>query len=314
MPTKHQLLIRAGVALAALALVNQAVAGISEYRHPARGRFVKVDGVRLHYLDQGVGMPIVLLHGNGAMAEDWVVSGVFGRLVAAGHRVIAFDRPGFGYTTRPRGRFWTASRQALLIAAAMRQLDLPTAVVVGHSWGSIAALELALQRPEQVSRLVLLSGLYYPEARMDVAMMTGTAAPVIGDIIANTLSPPLGWLFRNKVFRSLFRPAPVTWRFDADFPLGLSLRPGQIRASAKDTALMIPAAAALDGRRAQCRVPTSIAAGPGDQVVDFGKHSARLHAELPGSRLLRLEGAGHMVHHTDPAAVSALILDTSHSR
>lgn len=303
---KSSVLIRAAVALGALALINRAVAAASERRHPPRGRFIAVDGVRLHYLDRGAGPPIVLLHGNGAMAEDWEASTVFARL-EGDHRVIAFDRPGFGYTPRTHDRIWTASRQAELIAAAMRLLDLGPAIVVGHSWGSIVACELALQWPAQVRRLVLLSGFYYPQARMDVAVMGPTAMPVLGDLIANTISPPLGWLLRRKVFRALFAPAPVTARFNARFPVGLSLRPKQIRAVAKDTELMIPAATMLEGRRAELAMPVAIMAAPGDMVVDFSRHSGRLHADIPGSDLHRVEGAGHMIHHTAPAEVARVI-------
>ena len=306
MTARSNFLLRAGLALGALALVNRVAAGISERRHPPRGRFIEVDGVRLHYLEAGAGTPVLLLHGNGAMAEDWVVSGVFDRL-AATNRVIAFDRPGFGYSARPRTAIWSAGRQARLMGDALRRLDMSAAIVVGHSWGSIVALEMALQRPEQVARLVLLSGFYYPEARADVALTMGTALPVVGDVMANTVSPVLGWVLRNKVFRALFRPAPVGWRFDHEFPLGLSLRPGQMRATAKDTGLMIPAALALRGRRG-ARVPTMIAAGPGDRIVDFARHSGRLHGDIAGSALHRIEGAGHMVHHTSPGEVTALIL------
>ena len=69
-------------AVAAAALFNTYRARKVEREHPPKGRFVTVDGVRLHYLDQGEGSPVVLIHGNVVDAGDWVLSGVFDRTAA----------------------------------------------------------------------------------------------------------------------------------------------------------------------------------------------------------------------------------------
>ena len=75
-------------------------------------------------------------------AEDFEAAGLIDRL-SANHRVIAFDRPGFGYSTRPRDRTWTATEQARLIHQALGQLSVEKPIVVGHSWGTLAAASLA---------------------------------------------------------------------------------------------------------------------------------------------------------------------------
>ena len=106
--------------LAAAALANHAVARRTERRHPPRGRFLEVDGVRLHLTERGSGPAVVLLHGNGATAQDFEASGLVDRL-AAHHRVIAFDRPGFGHSERPRTTVWTAGAQAALLRTALRR-------------------------------------------------------------------------------------------------------------------------------------------------------------------------------------------------
>src|SRR5436309_1300735 len=119
--------------------------------------YVTADGARLHYFEKGAGTPVVLLHGNGSMIGDFVSSGITER-AANGHRVIAFDRPGFGYSDRPRGRRWGPSEQAKLLLRAFSLLGIEQAIVVGHSWGALVALALALECPEKVAGLVLLSG------------------------------------------------------------------------------------------------------------------------------------------------------------
>jgi hypothetical protein len=96
----------AGVAaVAALAVGNHLMARRAERRHPPQGSFIEVDGVRLHYSDRGEGSPVVLIHGNAVTGDDWNTSGVAEQLLQT-HRVIIFDRPGFGYSERPRGHLF----------------------------------------------------------------------------------------------------------------------------------------------------------------------------------------------------------------
>ena len=87
--------------LGAAALVNHRLARRAERNSPLAGNFVEIDGVELHYVEKGHGDPVVLLHGNGAMIEDLASSGLID-MAAERYRVIAFDRPGFGYSERPR--------------------------------------------------------------------------------------------------------------------------------------------------------------------------------------------------------------------
>ena len=295
-------LLRGAAALGGLALANHLIARRSERRHPPTGRFLYIDGVRLHYTERGSGPPVVLLHGNGAMWQDWEVSGVLDAL-AARHRVIAFDRPGFGYTTRPRATVWTPSRQAMLIAAAMERLDVRKAVVVGHSWGTLVALALGLDHRVHTGALVLVSGYYFPSLRMDVPVMGGPAVPVLGDIIRYTLSPPLGWLLRRPLIRKLFAPEPVAAPFRHQFPLALSLRPSQIRASAADTLLMVPGAAKLCLRLEELKMKVVIVTGTQDSLVDVDWQARHLHDQLPQSTLIEVAGGGHMIHHVAPERV-----------
>ena len=159
----------------------------AETAHPPKGHFIDVNKVRLHFIAKGEGPVILLLHGKGSMANDFVGSGLIDSL-ATHHRVIAFDRPGFGYSERPRGKKWDATEQAQLIAAAMGQLGIQSAVVVGHSWGAMCAIALALQAPHLIDHLVLMSGYYYPSTRPDALIMGAAAVPVIGDVMRYTTS------------------------------------------------------------------------------------------------------------------------------
>ncbi|WP_309244031.1 alpha/beta fold hydrolase, partial [Caballeronia sp. EK] len=120
--------------------------------------------------------------------QDGLCSGLFDRL-AERHRVIAFDRPGFGYSERPRDRLWTSLAQARLFHQAFNALNLQSPVVLGHSWGTLVALDLAVEFPANVRGLMLVSGYYYPSARLDAAISAPAAIPLLGDAMRYTVSP-----------------------------------------------------------------------------------------------------------------------------
>jgi pimeloyl-ACP methyl ester carboxylesterase len=217
--------IASGAALATLvgsALFNRTSARRAEAATPAVGSFIEIDGVRLHYVDRGSGKPVVLLHGNGVTFQDFEASGVLG-LASEQYRVIAFDRPGFGYSDRPRTTIWTPAAQARLIAAALKELGVGPAVIVGHSWGTLVALAMALHDPIAVSGLLLLSGYYYGTARPDVWPASIPAIPLVGDVMAHTVSPLAGRLIGPAAIKASFSPASVSGKFAA-FPLALTLQ------------------------------------------------------------------------------------------
>lgn len=292
------------VALAGMALVNRQRTQAAERANPATGGTVEINGVRLHYVEEGSGPPLLLLHGNGTNVEDWRASGLLARL-ADRHRVIAFDRPGFGYSQRPRGTVWTPAAQARLIADALGALELPAMPVVGHSFGTLVAVAMALHRPEVVSGLALLSGYYFPTARVDAVLGATPAIPVVGDVMRYTTSPLLGAATFPAVARHIFSPADVPDAF-VQANKALALRPGQIKAEAGDSGLIVPAAAAYQGRYGELRIPVAIAHGTGDKLIDPDQ-SERLHAAVAGSTFHPIEGAGHMLHYPRTDAVAEVI-------
>lgn len=308
--TSGRRLLGAGIALAAAAALVHYKTRQAERANPPQGSFVIIDGVRLHYTDRGQGRPVVLLHGNGSMIDDFDLSGVVG-LATTSYRVITFDRPGFGYSDRPRSTIWTPAAQAELIVKALRQLQIEDPVVVGHSWGAMVAMAMGLDHPDYVRSLVLLSGYYYPSVRLDVPLLSIPAIPVIGTVMRHTVSPLLTRLLWPAICKKLFSPANVTSSFRR-YPKWMTLRPSQLRAAAAETALMIPAAMSMQKRYGQLQVPVVILAGVEDKVVDTAAQSVRLHQALHQSELHQFPGDGHMIHHLAPEEVMNAI-DTAMS-
>jgi pimeloyl-ACP methyl ester carboxylesterase len=278
----------------------------TERANPPIGHFMDVDGVRLHYIERGQGQPLVLLHGNGTMIQDFDTSGLVD-LASSRYRVIVFDRPGYGYSARPRGgKSWNPKAQAHLVHKALQRLGIEQPIVVGHSWGTLVALSLALEYPAYVRSLVLLSGYYFPTVRLDVPLFSLPAVPVLGDIVRYTISPLLGRMMWPGLLRIMFGPPAVPQRF-GEFPVWMALRPKQLRASAAESGLMIPSVFTLRSRYRELKMPLTIMAGADDRFVSANRHSARLHDALPQSDLRLVEGAGHMVHHVMPHDVMAAV-------
>lgn len=296
--SKTQIGLGAGaVALAGAALFNGSNAKRVERANPPRGDAIRIDGVTLHHVDSRTpGPTVVLLHGNGTTLEDWFACGVFQQLSET-NRVIAFDRPGFGYSTRPRTKTWSPDAQADLLALALRSLGADDVTVVGHSFGTMVSLELVRRHPDLVRALVLMSGYYYPSARVDALVASIPAIPILGDVDRYTVGPLFGAALRPIVERKLFAPAAVASSW-SKFPFEMTLRPSQLRAEAAEAALMVPSAAGMAGDYGQLTIPVQIISGEGDRIVDHASQSARVASELPTAKLTTLHGAGHMVHHT----------------
>ena len=291
--------------LAVLALLVYAASKAVERRNPPIGKFLEIEGTRLHYFERGTGLPVVFLHGNATMLQDFLLSEAF-TAAAKQNRAIAFDRPGFGYSTRPRGRTWKASEQADVIVEALRRLNLGPVALVGHSWGTLVAVALAERHPALVRSLVLLSGYYYPTPRFDAALAVVGAMPLIGDILRYTVTPLFGLLMLPSTLRAMFSPCPVSERFGREFPRLMMLRPWQLRATLGDGAVMLQSAAALQRGYSALQVPTFIAAGGDDRIVDPSQ-SNKLHQDVRGSELQILPDVGHMVQHSAPDRVAAVV-------
>jgi pimeloyl-ACP methyl ester carboxylesterase len=190
--------------------------------------------------------------------------------------------------------------QAALFARVFDQLGIGSPIVVGHSWGTLVVLALALNHPSSLSGLVLASGYYFPTARSDVALFSPPSLPLVGDLISYTVAPLVGEVIGWPLIAKMFAPQTISPKFERQFPMPLALRPSQIKAFSQDTSHMITAAQQLSTRYASIRCPTIIMAGDDDRIVNVERQAQRLHGTIPGSRLDVLRGAGHMIHHLDP--------------
>lgn len=271
----------------------------AETRYPAEGEFVSVDGIRLHYVSEGEGQPVLLLHGDGGSTKDWTMS-IFDR-IAEEYQVVAFDRPGLGYSERPE-HGGDPFVQAEIMHSAVEELGLQQPVLVGHSRGGSIVLAYALAYPEEIAGAVTLAAAPYGG---EVSSYSKTlAAPLVGPLLAHTAFVPLGKPAVRAGLETAFSPERAAPEAYVEAYAAYELRPKQLLAHARDQVQGRKAVQDLKMRYDEIRVPLVIVHGTADRNVPV-QQARRLHGEVPGSIFLELPGAGHELMFTRPDAVMA---------
>ncbi len=299
------------LALLAGAIWTQVLAGRAERDFPPEGRFVEVEGQRLHVVDRGAGSAIVLVHGAFGGSQDWTATGILDEL-AKTHRVLAFDRPGHGWSERASTAAQSPMEQARVLRAACREMGVERPILVGFSWGGSLVLAWALVWPDEIAGVLSVNGVAYPWPGATNTSYVLSGLPIVGPLLAYSAAGPLGALTSHSSVLRAFAPADVPATF-ARSPVSLALRPRQFLIEAADLRILKPAVAIQSTRYAEIRVPLALLAGRGDRVALWDWHSERLHRTLPGSELTLLEGAGHQVLHSHPLEVIAAV-DRLHAR
>lgn len=281
---------------AALAAISFAGTRLIERAYPPAGRFVDVDGGRLHILELGpADAPrVVLLHGASGNLGDMRMA--LGERLAAKYRVILIDRPGHGWSDRPDGRADAAPmRQAALIHQALVKIGAGKAIVVGHSWSGALATAYALSYPDAVSGLVLLAGVTHPWPGGVAWLNHLAAAPVIGPLVAYTMILPLGYFLIDAGVAAVFTPETPPQDYDARTGVRMILRPQEFIANAQDIVELKASVTAQSPRYGEIKAPTAIIAGDADRIVYTDIHSRGIAKQLPAATLTVLPGVGHMV-------------------
>lgn len=269
------------------------------------GKLVCVDGRSVHVLDEGDGPPVLLLHGLGGLAQE-----VFAPLagLAERYRVIAPDRPGYGYSDPVPEEGMQPHVQAQGMVGLLDRLGLERVLVAAHSIGSATALCLALDHPERVSGLVLLGPFCRPTRPAAMPLLRLAVAPVVGQPLRTFVVPWLAELIGPTRLTALFHPDPVPPLF-AEFPIVHAARPEAMLAMAGElrgfNASMMPRALRLR----KLRQPSIVLCGTEDAIAEPGRHAAWLARRAPGSELRLLPERGHMPHHVVPEAVLEAVAD-----
>ena len=302
------------VPLAVLALIALALAAWTalhsrriERRYPALGPIVRAGDHTLHVLERGDGSdglpPLLFLHGASGNLRDQLAA--FGDALPPTRRALFVDRPGHGHSERgPNGS--TPSGQADALAALLDARGIERTVVVGHSFGGAVALGMALEHPDRVAGLVLLSPASHTWPGGRTSWYYALAArPILGRLFAWTLLVPFGLRRVACAVAGVFSPQPVPENYPDEAATLLAIRPGAFRANALDVTRLYAWFDEHLERYRSIRVPTIVVAGTEDAIVPTRIHAERLAPMVPGARLVSVPGLGHKPDFT----VTSLVLD-----
>jgi pimeloyl-ACP methyl ester carboxylesterase len=273
---------------------------------PPRGRFIEIDGERIHYLDTGgAGPPVVMIHGLGGnlLHFDYALAG----RLAGEFRLVLVDRPGSGYSTRAAGADATLTAQAVAIAKLIGALGLTRPLLVGHSLGGAVSLALALDHPDCVGGLVLIAPLTHAQEEVAAVFRRLVIRSIlVRNLVAWTVATPLGIRRGPATLKEVFAPEAVV----PDFPLRagglLGLRPKAFCAASSDIVAINDVLPGYVGRYPSLDKPLGILFGTGDRLLDYRKHGQAMKASCPALDLELVE-AGHMLPMTAPDRCADLI-------
>jgi pimeloyl-ACP methyl ester carboxylesterase len=271
--------------------------------HPT-GRFLQLAGLKLRYLERPGPEPAVLLiHGLPGTAEDFEdVTPLIG------HRTVAIDRPGYGFST---GGYFPFSRQIQAVHETIERLHLGHPILVGHSYGGSISLAYAELHPTEVKGLVLVDAAAGHCPSHDDAFTRAQAhfikfmeLPVIAQLSDVSFSQLLRTASSEPEESEAFSPAPVNPRHRHRV-LAINLKHGNLEAYAGEILAANKEIETVTRGLGRIRVPTIVIQGAQDKLVkpECGRSIA---ASVPGARLRMVRG-GHMAPYTHPAAVAAAV-------
>jgi pimeloyl-ACP methyl ester carboxylesterase len=282
---------------------------------PWQSRFARVNGWRMHYVDEGSGDPVVLLHGNptwGFLYRDFVEP-----LTRAGHRVVIPDMIGFGLSEKPvREDAHSLDGHIANLSALLRRLDLRRITLVCHDWGGPTGLGAAFSNPDRVAALVVMSTWAWPlppaEFHTRIFPWRMMHAPLLGPYLLGRHNALAGrGVYLSVVDREKFRkeaqqayewalsdPADrlLTWTWPRWIPLDA-------------TARAVERFRWLEHELAACRLPSMIIWGREDDVFDPATFPARFKQLLPHAEGPHLVTGRHFLQEDSGREIAALIAD-----
>ena len=272
---------------------------------PPEGRFLQVQGTRVHYLEQGTGPCILMIHGLSGVAQNFGYQ-VMGEL-ARDHRVIAVDRPGSGYSVRHPRSSAALDVQADVMAGVIDALKLDKPLIVGHSLGGAVALATALRYPDKVSGLALVAPLtHMPSETSKAFAALNIPYPWLRKLVGWTLAIPLSIRNREKVMDIVFGPEAAP----EDFPLRgggfLGMRPSQFVAASTDMHALPDVLPTMQQSYGSLKLPVGVLYGRQDRILNPQEQGQGLVDALPDTELELIDG-GHMLPITQPQVTSGFI-------
>jgi haloalkane dehalogenase len=247
------------------------------------------DGLRLHFVDEGAGAPVVCFHGEPSWA--YLYRKMLPPLVAAGRRVVCPDLPGFGRSDKPTDRGWYSyDRHVEHVSGLLDALDLREATVVVQDWGGPIGLRWAVENQERVARLVILNtGLF--TGRVSKGFLAWR------NFAERNPDLPVGFVIQSATTTELSEA--IVGAYEAPFP------DAESKAGAAQFPLLVPTDDSEPGAETMRSVaaelsrwdkPALVAFSDSDPVFPYPRAGQYFSDLIPGAaEQVKIEGAAHFL-------------------
>jgi pimeloyl-ACP methyl ester carboxylesterase len=286
------------LALIAAALVANTLIVDSRTRSAmarGEGRIVETPVVAANVAEAGTGPAIVLIHGFGAAIDWW---DEIAPALATDHRVIRIDLIGHGGTAAPASGY-TIPQQAELVAAVLDRLGIDRVTVIGHSMGGEVATALAEKTPARIAAMILIDS--PPTAGTTFTVMTDAAmTPVLGELLSHFETDEA---IRRGLAQGFAPGFPVPETFVADLK---QLTYTAFRSAHEDSIAYRTEKPTNERLAALTPVPPLLALTGTEDAIVPPEH-AKYFAQVPGAKIVMIEGSGHSPMVEKPARTLELI-------
>ena len=276
---------------------------------PPVGQFAQLGDTRLHYLDQGSGPTIVLVHGLAGNLHNFTYG--VAKPLSQHFRVLTVDRPGCGYSTRANGADTSLQAQADTLVSLLDHLNIESAVFVGHSLGGAISLAAAQRHPQKVKALALIAPLTHtPEQPAPVFKALDIESALIRKLVGWTVAVP-GSLFKiSQALKVIFGPEKAP----ADFAIRgggiLSLKPQTFINASSDLRNVKLCMPDIEAAYATMVTPVSVLYGREDRILDSKINGEELPQRIRGAQVTLVSG-GHMLPVTQAELTTQFIQDVA---
>ena len=285
----------------------------AEQDTPPVGQFIDVNGVPVHYIKQGSGPALILIHGAGGHLKDFTYDHV--ARFSKNFTVIAFDRPGHGYTPVLKNTSATLAQQAQLITKAAEKLGITQAYVLGFSYGGALALYMAIHNKDFVKGLVLVSAVSMPwpgTIHLNYRLMS---KPIIGPALMAFATAYFGNAYFRAVYATVFAPHATPKGYLEHVGVNMSVRFRSFVENSRQLNSLRPQIVEQSKRYADLTIPIELIHGTNDPTVPDIIHAKKFIKLVPHAHLVQVHGMGHGTHQLAipqiEAALYAIAADTN---
>jgi haloalkane dehalogenase len=272
---------------------------------PFQSRWSQIEGIRVHYVDEGTGRPILMCHGNPTWS--FLYRKLIGRLQGQ-FRCVAVDYPGFGLSDRPEGYGYTPAEHAAIVGRLVDQLGLDGFIVMGQDWGGPIGMSVATRRAERVAGLVFMNTWFWRTDRLAMTLFSRVMS-----------SRPLQRrILERNLFVERLMPRSVTHPLEAEVlehyrraqptpaaRWGVAEFPRQILASGAWLERL-----ASQAPRALGDKPVLLVWGMKDPGFGSRKVIARWRRSFPAAEVVVLADANHYIQEDAPDQIADAVVKT----